>query len=365
MSGACPRPCSVVADTVAPGSRPSLAVDGNGVLHIAWVDTRSDAYDLYHSSRPASGGAWSQPVRINDAPGQVWGPALAADVSGTVCAAWRDSRDSGALGDETQNRSYIYASKRPAGGSWGPNVRISSSDLPEDRAAPALALSGGALHLAWADFREGNSDVYYDRITTAAPIWNTGGAYLTVNQRVNPDDDEVDQVDPAIAVDTLGNVYVAWADAKNMHAGDENWDVYAAMLPTGGTSWAGITPQRLDNDGSTQPQGQPTLTIDGTDRVYAAWRDGRERGASPYYWSIRAARLVSQGGLPLPVDGINVRLNDATASPGREQPVLAAANDQGALAVWRDFQSGTPCLYSAFLPADSPHQLYLPVVLRQ
>ena len=300
VSGACPRPSAllptqsllVVALRWPLMEMASSTSPGSTRVRTPTISTTAVV--------PLSGGAWSQPVRINDAPGQVWGPALAADVSGTVCAAWRDSRDSGALGDETQNRSYIYASKRPAGGSWGPNVRISSSDLPEDRAAPALALSGGALHLAWADFREGNSDVYYDRITTAAPIWNTGGAYLTVNQRVNPDDDEVDQVDPAIAVDTLGNVYVAWADARNMHGGDENWDVYAAMLPTGGTSWAGITPQRLDNDGSTQPQGQPTLTIDGTDRVYAAWRDGRERGASPYYWSIRAARLVSQGGLPLP-----------------------------------------------------------------
>ncbi len=326
----------VAIGTIAAGSRPSLALGGTGFLHAAWVDVQNGAYDLYYANRAVSGGAWSIPVKINDGDGQVWSPALTADVTDNVYAVWRDSRD----GAGVENETYIYANKRPAGGAWGADVRISNSDAPKDRAAPALAVYDDTLHLTWADFREGNGDIYYDTIATNDPIWNSGGAYNTFNQRVNPDDDGVEQTAPAIGIDSSGMVYVAWADSVNVVDNDQNWDVYFSTLNQSG-SWA--APQLLNDDTGSHYQGMPTLSADGLGYVWAGWMDGRDL-ESEYSWHIYGTKL-HQG---IPIWEANQRISDDTPSASRERPLAAAGITGDAHFIWRDFRDGNPHLYAAF-----------------
>ncbi|MCP4540834.1 MAG: DUF11 domain-containing protein [Chloroflexi bacterium] len=307
------------------------------------MDTRNAAYDLYYTNRPVSGGTWSVPEKVNSGSGQVWSPVLVADASGNVYAAWRDSRDT--VGNH-ENDTYIYASKRMVGtGTWGPNVRITDSVFQKDRTSPALALHNDhTLHFTWADFRQGNSDVYHEKIAANDPIWNTGGEWSqSNNQRVNPDDDGIDQVDPAIAIDSFGNVYVAWADERNATDNDSNWDIYVSKLPVGKDTWTGIVPQRLNDDATIHPQGQPTLAADDCGNVLVAWMDGRDLLTPPHQWSIYTARLS-----PGPLNwSTNSRASDDVASPSREWPVLAVTPGGHANLIWRDFRDdATPHLYA-------------------
>ena len=93
----------------------SIAVDASGNSYAIWTDERNGDADIYFSYRPA-GGSWGTNVRVNDDTGTAsqWCPSIAVEPSGNAYSVWTDNRDG----------NSIHFSYRPAGGSWGPNVEV-------------------------------------------------------------------------------------------------------------------------------------------------------------------------------------------------------------------------------------------------
>jgi len=90
--------------------------------------------NLYFAHRPL-GGAWSEREQINDdSRDSRSNPAIAADRQGNAYAAWVDYRNGAAV---------IYIAKRPAGGVWGKNVKLSDGS--------AKGYSGPAIIVDWKD----------------------------------------------------------------------------------------------------------------------------------------------------------------------------------------------------------------------
>jgi hypothetical protein len=70
------------------------------------------------------------------------------------------------------------------------------------------------LHIVWEDFRNGNDEIYYRRITSReGPGWDPVETRLT--------SDGATSWDPSVATDRSGNVHVVWADNRDM-----NFEIY-------------------------------------------------------------------------------------------------------------------------------------------
>jgi PKD repeat protein len=161
--------------------RPSLAVDGNGVVHVAWAAVSSgattDRSDVFYARSTDSNTTWSAARKLNDdgTPTTQAFPALAVLSDGTVGVRWTDRRNDAAR--DALNDVYMALS-RDGGVTWGKNFRITERNAPW---APAphflggsghasyegLAADAGTFYVAWTDERSGDADVWAAAVPSA------------------------------------------------------------------------------------------------------------------------------------------------------------------------------------------------------
>jgi len=322
---------NVRVNDVSTGVRlnPSIAADSGGNAYAVWGDCRDGNWDIYFSYRPA-GGTWGANVRVNDDAGMIAQglPAIAVDASGNAYAVWADERN----GDWD-----IYFSYRPAGDTWGANVRVNDDAGQAAQYHPSIAIdASGNAYAVWSDSRNGDSDIYFS-YRPAGGNWGT-------NLKVNDDPGTAEQWESAIAVDASGNAYAVWGDCR-----DGNWDIYFSYRPAGGTWGANV---RVNDDAGTIAQGWPAIAVDASGNAYAVWGDSRN--ASPdIYFSYRPA-----GG----TWGANVRVNDDARdfTHQKSDPSIAVDGSGNAYAVWGDYRDGNWDIYFSYRPAGGGSILQLP-----
>jgi hypothetical protein len=299
---------------------PDIAVDGNGNAYAVWEDERNGNQDIYFAYHPA-GGSWGGSVRVNDDSGDVWqaAPSVAVDGSGNAYVAWTDKRN---------GNLDIYFAYRPAGESWGANVRVNDDSGMADQSSPAIAVDGsGNTYAVWWDRRNGDYDIYFAH--------RPAGESWAANERINDDSGVADQGTPAIVVGDSGNAYAVWLDERNSNA-----DIYFAYRPAGG-SW-GVN-ERINDDGGTAEQWFPAISVDGSGNAYAVWQDQRNGS----YWDIYSTYRPAGG-----VWETNVQVNDETGPYSSYWPLPAVAVDGSgnAYAVWSDYRNGNRDIYFAHRP---------------
>ncbi len=162
------------AGGAASNSGPSLAVDGNGVVHVVWAavstGATTDRSDVFYARSTDNGATFSAARKLNDdgtSTTQAF-PAVAALPDGTVGVRWADRRNDAAR--DTLTDQYMAIS-RDGGATWGKNFRLTDRNSPW---APApyslggsghtsydgLAADGGNFFAAWTDERSGDADVW-------------------------------------------------------------------------------------------------------------------------------------------------------------------------------------------------------------
>ena len=242
---------------------PAIAVDADGNAYAVWVDHRSGNWGIYFSYRPA-GGNWGANTKVNDR-GLGCNPAIAVDPSGNAYAVWRDARD--------DNNGDIYFAYRPAGGSWGTNVKVNDDTIRAGQLEPAIAVDpSGNAYAVWADSRNGPPfDIYF--------AYRPAGGNWGPNVKLNDDVEAAEHSWPAITVDVFGNAYAIWDDNRS-----GRYHVYFAYRPAGG-SWG--TNVRVDD--STGGAWLSGIAMDASGNAYAVWQDSRN-GNSDIYFSYRPAR---------------------------------------------------------------------------
>ena len=305
---------------------PTIAVDSRGKAYALWVgeDTGTDETDIYFAYR-ASGGDWTTAVKVNDDTGRHLGPSIAVDPTGNAYAVWMcselvdeepvnqgicfsyrpragswsavvkvndtdetDSLYSPSIAVDTKGNAYavwldgrdvtspmypyldIYVSYRPAGGPWGPNVRV-NDDVPTVARGPTIAVDGsGNAYAVWVDehgggWRPGLSFAY----RPAGGDWSS-------DFQVNDDGQRVDRtVRPDIAVDANGNAYAVWAGRPHCDAPEPEdcpWGIYFSYRPSGGV-WG--TNLKVNEYWTTYGE-QSSIAADESGNCYVVWRHGQE-----------------------------------------------------------------------------------------
>lgn len=109
---------------------------------------------------------------------------------------------------------------------WSTPIAVNDSDgVGIDRNHPHLvASSSGELYVVWVDNRNSRSDIYFTYSPDRGNSWST-------NVQVN--DDSSGGLEPQVAVDAAGTVYVAWTDGTGVTLATSSDNGATWSAPTG------------------------------------------------------------------------------------------------------------------------------------
>jgi Fe-S cluster biogenesis protein NfuA len=173
--------------------QPDMAV-ANGIVHIVWLyyDSSMDQ-DIYHVSY--DGSSWSRATEIStdDTSWDQNSPSVAA-YKDNCYVVWEE------LGDD---KDIFY--RKYDGYSWLPEEMVNIDEGSENQYDPAIAADNGNVHITWTDNGDGDGDIY---------LRSHDGNYWQAIQEVNDDLGSEHQASSSIAVED-NKIYVAWADYRD------------------------------------------------------------------------------------------------------------------------------------------------------
>jgi hypothetical protein len=225
-----------------------VAGAADGTVHVAWAD-QSTGFALWVGTIHPETGALVNPKALPGSGAQlIMDPAIAAGPGGEVAVVWTSMDD--------MNYEVKLARFAPKGG-WGAVSAVSPADRKASDQPAAAFDANGRLHIAWADNRAGVRRILYalsDGSKIGAPVL------------VDTLSAAVKQTRPQVAVDSGGQVLLAWQDAR---AGKEIEQVYLARKAKSGAFGPVLPATR--GAGATR---SAALAI-ASGVVYLAWEDVR------------------------------------------------------------------------------------------
>ncbi len=252
---------------------PSVAVDGNGNVHVVWHDATNGEWgtdlEIMYTNYTASG--WSNATAISDLygwnNGESYWPSVTVDGSGNVHVVWNDYT-AGGWGGGGSDPEIFYTNYTASG--WSNATAI--SDLygwnNGESYRPSVAADGsGNVHVVWEDDTDGawgtDIEIFYTKYTASGwsnPIaisdlygWNNGESYR-----------------PSVAADGSGNVYVVWQDLTSGAWGTDDEIMYANYTAAG---WSDATVISDLYGWNNDFSGGPSIAVDGTGNLHVVWHD--------------------------------------------------------------------------------------------
>ncbi len=317
-------------------SFPSITGDGSGGAVITWIDSRTDDGDVYAQRVDANGSVlWT----VNGLPvctdaGAQYKTAITSDGSGGAIIAWYDFRnhiddnifvqridqngsalwtaDGIVICSAANNQRYpsitsdggtgaVITWQDERTGSGDPNIyaqKVNSSGTAQWTAdglpvctqanyqqEPKITFDGssGAI-IAWQDNRNGNSDIYAQRIDAGGSVLWTGtpnGAPVCTLAGT--------QVNPTITNEGSGGAILAWTDSRNI--GTTSSDIYAQKIDANGTAQWGTD---IEISRNSAQQNYPAIANTGSGSAVVSWYDYRNSDNDIY-----ATKVFSDGTLPV------------------------------------------------------------------
>jgi len=314
---------AVCAATSSQGNVASVS-DGAGGSIIAWSDGRGGNSDIYAQRIDGYGNVmWTlDGVVICTAANNQIQPCLASDGAGGAIVAWGDLR----------NGNYdIYAQRVNSLGTvqWTANGVAVCTATGEQRLAIIASDGAGGAIITWQDWRSGsNFDIYSQRVNASGGVqWAANGVVIC--------DAANNQLFHSMVADGAGGAIITWSDYR---AGlfDNTTDIYAQRVNASGVvQW---TANGVTVCAAAEQQSSPDLCTDGSGGAIIAWADGR----SGTYFDIYAQRINSSGSAQWTVNGVVV-----SASPtGESTPRVVSDGAAGAIISYLDYRSSSNDVYA-------------------
>jgi len=239
-----------------------------------------------------------------------------SDGAGGAFIAWQDNRV-GSLD--------VYVQRINAAGvaQWTSNgVAVCTATSTQSAIQVAPDGSGGVA-VVWQDVRSGSYDIYAQRLNGSGVVqWTANGvAVCTASQ---------DQTSPVLAVDTGGEITIAWSDFR----GGANYDVYAQRLSsTGVAQW---TANGVALCTAAGQQLSPRIVQAAASSMIVVWEDSRT-GTTDVY----GQRISGPGSLQWALDGVGICVETGSQSGISAMP----DGTGGAFLCWGDVRSGNFDVY--------------------
>jgi hypothetical protein len=316
---ACPSPLHAqwqengvtIAATTGEEEAPKIAIDGAGGAIIVW-QTVYRTPDIYAQRLDADGYIqWTAGgIAVCAAANGQHKPEIVTDGAGGAIIAWSDFRNGNA---------DIYAQRLDADGNpiW-PVDGIAVCTVEDTfgwwmMSRVRLVPYEGGVILAWHDNRSGNDDIYAQRLDADGNIlWTPNGVAVCTAFG--------DQNDVEMIADGAGGAIIVWKDERS----DEG-DIYAQRIaPDSTLSWP---PNGAPVCTATGEQEYHSVATDGAGGAIACWMDGDWETSDIY-----AQRISSEGLLRWPPRGRAV----CTAIKQQAYPDITPDCYGGAFIVWSD-----------------------------
>lgn len=113
----------------------------------------------------SNGVVLNSPITISNAAGQQLDPSVASDGTGFF-VTWTDARN---------GVTDIYGTRVTAAGTVSDPSGIAISSQTAPQTEPSIGFSEGSYQVAWTDARNGGTDVYASRVTTAGAVSDPAG----------------------------------------------------------------------------------------------------------------------------------------------------------------------------------------------
>ncbi len=202
-----------------------------------------------------------------------------------------------------------------------------------DTRNPRLVADGtGGAFIAWQDLRNGNDDIYVQRLNASgetAPGWATDGVPVCT--------DPSGQFLGLPASDGLGGVILAWSDFRNVVAGGTSVDIYAQRIFTDGSIAAGWPMNGVPVTEASTRDDTPKLIPNGAGGAFFTWDDRTNR-------DIYLQHLTSSGTV---ATGWTVGGRAICLLPGVQgAPELVSDGQAGVLIAWGDLRDGPQAAYA-------------------
>ncbi len=300
---------------------PQAVPDGAGGAIIVWEDWRNGDLDVYAQRIDAGGTVWWTYNGINlcnESGNQTWIRA-ASDGNGGMISAWMDVR----------NGNYDVYSQRVNGSGnaqWTTNG-VPIATLTSTDGNPCIIADGaGGAFITWMDQRSGPSDIYAQRINSSGAVqWAVNGVAVAVAANT--------QFYSFQDLDGAGGMVVSWGDERN----SGTYDIYAQRMD--GSGVAQWTTNGVLLESRPFYQYDPRIVSDGTGGAIVTWTDNN---------NIFAQRVDGAGTVQWQMEGLLV----CGAADGQDKCRIISNDDGGAYIVWHDYRAGNHDIYASNIEPD-------------
>ncbi|MCG3256617.1 MAG: hypothetical protein KAU62_11045 [Candidatus Heimdallarchaeota archaeon] len=260
----------VSTESVADSYDPSIAVDSTGNVHIAWEDLTDYAgsgtdRDIFYKRWDASSSSWTlTEVVFTISTEHAYDPSLVSDYAGNIHIAWHENTDYAGAGTDTD----IFYKRWDASTSSWTTTEVVSTESTGSSAVSSLAVdSTGNVHIAWEDFTDYagsgiDRDIFYKR-------WDASSSSWTLTEVVSTESTSR-SYPPSLAVDSAGNVLIAWHEQSSYAGSGSDVDIFYKRWDASSSSWA--TTEVVSTE-STSTSKYPSLAVDSAGTFHIAWED--------------------------------------------------------------------------------------------
>jgi len=271
------------------------AYDGN--VYVTWT-LFGDAYRIYFSRSTDGGTSFSVPIQISDSNyyfNQGSLPVVGPD--GILYVAWFNYNTGGIRMAKSTNGGQSFGTPFPVA-----SVNEIPSPLPggafRDNSFPTMAVdqTNGNVYVAWSDYRNGDADINFTRLTNGGTTWSTP---VRIND--DPLNNDAHQFFPWMDVAPNGKIYVGWFDSR-LDPSPLNtpllYDEYVTVSTDGGLSFSPnqrmseVTPDSSIGGFTTPFIGDYSGLASTNNFVFPAWVDTRRSQQDIY--TQRAVYVQSQ-----------------------------------------------------------------------
>lgn len=154
---------------------------------------------------------------------------------------------------------------------------------PNNALDPSMAADDkGHVYIAWSDNRGGASGIYTNTFYPGRG-WSSRAVPITTGYPRPRDAQEGDATSPQICADNSGHVYVGWVDDRAVLAGTGKRDIYFRYSKDFGTTWyPEFTDERIDTDNPAIGKSEKLrIACDDKGNVYFVWEDDRTKAGRP------------------------------------------------------------------------------------
>ena len=247
--------------TSAIGNRinPKIQKDGKGGAIITWQDKRSGEYDIYAQRIDANGNLKWGPnaLIVCTAVGAQTSPKIdPSNSTGGAYITWTDGRN----GSDYD----IYLQKIDSNGLllFAANGIIVCNAIGNQSATEIISNKVEGVIVAWKDNRNGNSDIYAQRIDALGNLmWPPNGVVICNSPN--------DQINPNMCEDMEGGVIITWQDSNNI----TDFDIKAQRISFDGNILWNLNGINICN--AVDIQKSPKNISDGHGGSIFVWQDKR------------------------------------------------------------------------------------------